>query len=305
MKAFARLKGIKRIFSLIAVCAVALLLTGCGASLTVYDYTADGVRYHMYELSVDNSVVDGMEKTAVADKDGKKYSVKRYFYELFTGFGYELVDAEQTDKAYTVRYRKPAIGTPDLFKYGSKVEFKTEYKENPFVRTYKSVSPNPFNGLREAYDEVEPYRSSTVLEQLKNGIVARDEFGEWKVIFPSVRDAFPYVRGADPDGLPLNYVFSGARRMTPSGITVGSGDRTAQYMFKRYFDRTATTVEFEYRRAVPYGWYLIALAAGAATIGIIVLATRKKKHKPTLLERFPYNPEEYRDYDNNLPSNLY
>ena len=93
--------------------------------------------------------------------------------------------------------------------------------------------------------------------------------------------------------------------MESSGTAVKSGDSTA-YVFTRYFDDTDTYMEYEYKRAVSYGWYMTAIAAGAIVFGVIILVTRtkKQKQKPTLLDRFPYNPEEYRGYDDNLPANL-
>ena len=296
--------GTKRVFALIALCFAAVALSGCGASLTVYDYTENGVRYNEYELSIDNDIVQKMERTATTDRDGNKYTVKNYFYALFTGFGYELVGAQKTETVYIVRYRKAVTDISDLEKLGSPVKFVTTHTENPFVRTYRATSQNPFNGVRETFDNVAPLTSTNVLEQIKNGIVARNEYNELVVVFPSVYDAFPYLKSVDPSGLLLNYVRTGSRRMESSGRAVGIDDKTSSYVFSRYFDDTETTVDFEYTRPVPYGWYTVAVAAGAATLAIFVLATRTKKQKPTLLDRFPYNPEIYRDYDSNLPSKL-
>ena len=118
-------------------------------------------------------------------------------------------------------------------------------------------------------------------------------------------DAFPYLKDADPDGLLLNYSRVGSKRMESSGTVARTDGKNSEYVFSRYFDDAQTTVDFEYRRPVPYGWYLTALGAGAVTLAVFLIITRAKKTKTTLLDRFPYNPEEYRDYDNNLPSNLY
>ncbi|MCH5165346.1 MAG: hypothetical protein J1G01_02985 [Clostridiales bacterium] len=294
----------KRVLALIALCFVAFALSGCGASLTVYDYTEDGVRYNEYELTIDNDIVQKMERTATLDRDGNKYTVKSYFYALFTGFGYELAGAQKTETVYIVRYRKVVTDLSDLEKLGSPVKFVTTHTENPFVRTYRATSQNPFNGVREAFDNIAPLTSTTILEQIKNGIIARNEYNELVVVFPSIYDAFPYLKGLDASGLLLNYVRTGARRMESSGRTVAIDDKTSNYVFSRYFDDTRTTVDFEYKRPVSYGWYMVAIAAGAVTLAIFVLATRTKKQKPTLLDRFPYNPETYRDYDSNLPSKL-
>lgn len=305
MKALCRASKLKRLILLAVLCFSAVMLTGCGASVTVYDFVSDGTLYSMYELEIDRDTVERMEATAATDDDGEKYTVETYFFRLFTGYGCELVDASSTDKAYTVRYRKQAVGgKPELYETGQNVEFTTTHTENPFVRTYTAVSPNPFNGVRAAYDAIDPNRSSTLLERIKNGIVVRNEYDERSVVFPSIDAAFPYLKGANLDGLLLNYERGGSSRMKSSGQSTELGDKTSRYTFSRYFDLNDTQIAFEYRRPVPYGWYMTALAAGAVTIVVLTLVTRtkKQKQKPTLLDRFPYDPEEYRDYDSNLPS---
>ncbi|MDE5593724.1 MAG: hypothetical protein K2I75_07320 [Clostridiales bacterium] len=288
---------------LIAICAAALLLTGCGATLSVYDYTEDGVRYHMYELSIDEDVVANMERTAINDADGSKYTVQGYFARLFDDYDYTLVSASHADGKYTVRYRKQVTDGGELAALGTKVDFTTTHTENPFIRTYVATAANPFNGVREAYDNVQPLRSSTVLERIKNGAVAHDAHGETVVSLHAIDEAFPYLKSVNPDGLLLNYVRYGSDRMESSGSKI-STDRGTAYVFSRYFDDTDTYIQYKYKGAVPYGWYMVAIAAGALTFGLIILLTRAKKDKPTLLDRFPYNPEEYRDYDSNLPSKL-
>lgn len=298
-----RIKKSKRIIILITVCLTALLLTGCGATLSVYDYTEDGVRYHMYELSIDEATVSKMDSTAATDADGKKYTVQSYFARLFADYGYALVSASHADGKYTVRYRKQVSDGGELAALGTKVEFTTTHTENPFVRTYTAVSANPFNGVRENYDNVQPLRSSTVLERIKNGAVAHDEHGETVVSLHAIDVAFPYLKSADPDGLLLSYVRYGSDRMESSGQKVKNDNGTA-YVFSRYFDDSDTYIQYVYKRAVPYGWYMVAIAAGALVFGLIILLTRAKKDKPTLLDRFPYNPEEYRDYDSHLPTKL-
>lgn len=283
------------------VCLAALMLTGCGASLTVYDYTNDGVRYNVYELAIDNDVVEQMEKTAAENKDGEKYTVTSYFHELFTGFGYKLVGAAQTETQRILRYSREIKSESELYKEGTAVEFTTTYTENPFTREYTAASPNPFNGVREAYDNARAGQSSTVIERLKNGIVARNEYHEWVTLFPSVTDAFPYLKDKNPDGLLLNYARNGSARMDSSGVATEIDGDNSKYVFSRYFDYAESTIEFDYMRPVTYGWYMVALAAGGITLAVFVIATRTKKQKPTLLDRFPYNPEEYRDYESHLP----
>lgn len=272
-------KKSKRIILVVALCLAALLLTGCGASITVYDYTEKGVRYNMCELNIDADTVEKMERTAALDGDGNKYTVEQYFFTLFGDFGYTLVSASNTKQGYTVKYRKAVVGSGDLTSIGTAVEFTTTHTENPFIRTYTSVSENPFNGVRQNYDNVQPLHSSTVTERIKNGAVAYDENGEVVVSFPALEQAFPYLKGLNPDGLLLNYVRYGSDRMQSSGTKIKDGGGTA-YMFSRYFDDTKSYIHYKYKRAVPYGWYITAIAAGALVLAVLLLVTRKGK-KPT------------------------
>lgn len=294
-------KKLVRLFAVAAICFSAAMLTGCGASLTLYDYTEDGKRYNVYELAIDADTVHQMEATAASDADGKKYTVPDYFFSLFNGFGYELKSAEMNTDGFVASYIRLVSTEPDLFKTGTTPEFTTTHTENPFVRTYTSSAENPYNGVRAAYDRVLPDQSSTLIQQLKNGKVTIDDNGDRTVVFPSVQDAFPYLKGMDVDGMLLNYARTGSSRMDSSGRKK-IYDGAEYYVFSRYFDDTDSAIEFKYKRPVTYGWYLVALAAGGATVAIIAAATRTKKQKPTLFDRFPYNPEEYRDYDSHLPT---
>ena len=282
-------------------------MSGCGASLTLYDYVEDGVRVNEYELTIDRATVERMEKSAITDDDGNHYTVQGYFRELFGSYGYELVAASSTDSGYTVRYKKSfADGvTPELYEItGNMLSYETQITRYPFTAQVTRTADSPFNGLRQAYDGVtDPNVSGRIIEQLKNGRVAFDEYNERIVIFPAVQDAFPYLQGVDPDRLLLNFAVDGSSRMDSSGMKGTINKRNSRFTFSRYFDTTERTIEFQYTRPVPYGWYIVALLAGGATVGIILLLTRTKKQKPTLLERFPYNPEEYRDYDSHLPMN--
>lgn len=299
------IKSPKRVIFVLLAAVAAFMLTACGASVTVYDYFgSDGQRYNAYELAFDADTVRNAESTAAFAADGKRYTLASYLNELFDDFGYEFDGAQSVAGGYTVRYRKAVNNDGELYRAGSAVEFKRTYTENPFVRTYTEVSPNPFNGVRETYDNIEPTHSSTILERLKNGAIAFDEFGEPTIGQPAIDVAFPYLKGADLDGLPLRYVRYGTERMSSSGTSTNVGDNAAAYVFTRYFDNTDTEIAFEFKRAVPYGWYMTAIVAGAIVLTVFVLVTRTKKQKPTLLDRFPYDPEEYRDYESRLPLNM-
>lgn len=309
---------LRKTIAAIVVALAALLLTGCGASVTVSAYTENGTRYNEYTVEIDRAVVQKMEESAIEGDNGEKYTVSGYLFELFSGYGCELIDSGARKDKFFVIYRKAFSSVEDPSKKPSPAAFvtdsrlhditeqifyETDLTRNPFVRHYTSVSPDPFNGIRQAYESVLPGQSATVIQRLKNGLVTTIvSTGERVTLLPSVQDAFPYLKGADVSGLELRYAYLGSKRMESSGKSVEVNDDYAQYIFSRYFDSSEREIAFEYSRPEVYGWYLVALAAGGITIAVFVLVTRTKKQKPTLLDRFPYNPEEYRDYETRLPS---
>ncbi len=315
MGASACIKKLRRAAVVLAVVLAAALLTGCGASVTVTAYDENGVRCNEYTVRIPTAAVENMEKTAATDGNGEKYTVGGYLALLFTGFDCTLVDSRITDKEYVAVYKKTFSDRPPktvepagfvsesrLRDIAEQISYSTDLTRNPFVRHYRSVSVNPFNGVRAAYDSVRPGQSATVIQRLKNGLVSTDAAtGEQIVMLPSVQDAFPYLDGLDVSGLLLNYATVGATRMDSSGKKRELDSDSAEYVFSRYFDDTEREIVFEYSRPEVYGWYLVALAAGAVVIAVFVIVTREKKQKPTLLDRFPYNPEEYRDYETRLP----
>lgn len=294
-----------------------MLLVGCGASITVSAYTEDGIRYNEYTVAIDGELVEKMENTAATDRDGEKYTVSGYLFELFSGYDCTLVDSSYRNGNYVAVYKKAFYGEraenaePAAFVSDSRLRDISEQisyttnltARNPFVRRYRSVSKNPFNGVRAAYDNVSAGQSATVIQRLKNGLITSIvSTGETVVLLPAVQDAFPYLKGADVEGLRLNYSSVQSKRMDSSGRATEIDDDYSQYVFSRYFDDAERDIVFEYDRPEIYGWYLTALAAGGLTVAIFIFVTRQKKQKPTLLDRFPYNPEEYRDYETRLPT---
>lgn len=310
-------KKLRRIVTVLAIVISAMLLSGCGASVTVSAYSENGVRYNQYTVEIPLEIVEKMEKTAARDGNGEKYTVNGYLFELFNGYDCELVDAGYNKGAYFAVYRKAFRDEPSekvepaAFVSGSRLRDISEQLQlqersltrNPFVRTYRDVYVDPFNGVRAAYENVRPGQSATVIQRLKNGLITTVvATGETEVLLPSVSEAFPYLKGADVSGLELRYSTVGSKRMNSSGRSVEINDDYSQYIFSRYFDMSEREIALEYERPEVYGWYLVALAAGGITVAVFILVTRMKKQKPTLLDRFPYNPEEYRDYETRLPS---
>ncbi len=269
-------KAIKLI-AVVCVAVVAMLLTGCGASISVYDYTENGVRYNEYEVTIDNAVVAEMERTATTDRYGETYTVASYLESLFGEYGYSLVDASKTDVAYTAAFRKAIAGEPELYRVGNAVEFVTETDSGAFVRTYTASAKNPFDGVREKFDALESGQAYTVLDRIKFGVTAHDEYNEPVIVFPSVYTAFPYLDGMSPDGLRLDYSRNGSSRMKSSGAAIELGNKTSKYTFSRYFDGTDNVIVFEYKRPVPYGWYAVAVAVGGIVLAIFAIVVKRKR----------------------------
>lgn len=277
----------KSLLRRLALCAALIAITaaifvGCGASVAVYDYTDGGVRYNEYEISVEDSAIELIEQDAAVDKDGNKYTLSGYLYALFTEFGYELTEATDVDGVYTVKYRKAVYGASELDRYGTAVEFTATSTSDPFVRTITSVSPNPFNGLRKSYDSIQKGRSSTILERIKNGLTVFDENRDTTTVFPAIDEAFPSLRSMNYDGLLLKYVRVGSDRMESSGVATPIGNRTVRYEFVRYFDDSETQITFEYKRAVPYGWYVAAILIGAGVFAAVTYAATKKLRRKSI-----------------------
>lgn len=272
----ARRKKALRTITVVCVILVALLLTGCGARISVYDYTENGVRYNMYEVAIDNAVVAEMERSASVDRYGEKYTVAGYLEDLFAEYGYALVDARKTDVEYTATFKKAVSGEPELYRVGNPVEFSTARNADPFVAVVTAKAQNPFDGVREKFDSLQSGQPSTVLDRIKFGVVAHDEYNEPVIVFPSVYHAFPYLDGISPDGLRLDYSRNGSSRMKSSGTVTALGNNTSKYTFSRYFDYTENIIVFEYKRPVPYGWYAVAVAAGGLTLATIAIVIKKK-----------------------------
>lgn len=273
---FLRARPVK-FLTLLSLLISAVMLTACGASVTYYEASEGGVSYNVYELSIDLDTLEAMENSAALDRDGNKYKVSEYLLELFTDFGYELKEAYSDEAGYRAKYRKAVSGSPELFKLGTAVEFTTTYSENPFVRTIRAQSQNPYNGVREYYDELDDVNGATLIGRLKYGLTVRNEYGEKTVAFPSLYAAFPYVKSVNPDGLKLIYKRSGSSRMLSSGSAKKLNNKTSEYTFMRYFDTTETYIAFEYKRPVPYGWYITAVAAGAIVLTVCVTVINKKR----------------------------
>ena len=124
----------------------------------------------------------------------------------------------------------------------------------------------------------------------------------YKVVCPSFFAAFP-AAGNYADLVLQNFWYASKKMNVvcdgeyDTTDEYGNIDRkTSSYLFSKYLHDGETFVEYEYFRADPTGWYLVALLGGGLAVLIVIgvakyADTQKKKpQKPTLKEQFPYDP---------------
>ena len=124
----------------------------------------------------------------------------------------------------------------------------------------------------------------------------------YKVVCPSFFETFPAA--GDYADLVLHNFWYASKKMNVASD--GEFDTTDEYgnldkkgslyLFEKYANEGETFVEYEYFRADPTGWYLVALLCGGLAVLIVIAiaksvdAQKKKTPKPTLKEQFPYDP---------------
>lgn len=295
----------KKIAIIIVTVMCAFMLTSCGAKVNVYSYTSSDGYHNDVEIVLPKNVVNAMQDgAAINPETNEKWTVNEYFTELLTSeltnFGYELDYAIWEERGgynaiFTRVYADDEI--TDLVELtGVAYEMEYEHVDKMFTRDYTATMNNPYNNARTAYDAIAQDSSDTLAAVIKNGLFVSNA-----QLFPSLQQAFPALADYNMDALQLSYTMYDYARKSSSGEKRVSGDG-AWYTFTRNFDEEQRTIDFAFATPVSWGWYLVALLATGATVLAIYLITREKKQKPTLLDRFPYNPETYRDLDDNLPA---
>lgn len=284
---------------------LALSLTACsGTSVSlVTSSTATGSR-HQLEIRVPNAALNELQNSATY-REGTRAKWKLADYltllcsmvQLGDGSQYEYVQTypDGSDTVFIlIRDFTPSDDGDD-----DEDDVQTTVKDYFFFYTVEVTQPNPFNGLRLSYDEAAPGQNANIMQMLKNGIGTTVD-GVWVSLLPPIAEAFPYIKTCNLDELKLNLYLSGSNRMASDGTKIRTRGG-AYYMWERKFDTADTSITLQYYRPNSLGWNIVAILAAGITVTVILLVTRnnKKKHKPTLEERFPYDPNKP---DENLPS---
>lgn len=294
----------KLIVCIVSLCA-ACTLTACGASVSMYTGSTASYYTQTLEIRLPASVYNVMEKTA-AVKPGTyaRWKFTEWLYALSqlvsfsdgTSYEYDgyMTDPKNNDFVAQLT-RKIPIDAAD----GSDEESETSQTVKNYFYAYavEVTQPNPFNGLRTDYDTAAPGQNGSVTQMIKNGIgyYREDVYVE---VLPSLAKAFPATAGYDPGSLKLNLYLNGSSKMVSTGTKVTIDSKT-YYLWERAFDDREETITYKYYRPNSLGWNITAIVAASAVAGIILLATRGKKQKETLLERYPYDP-----FDSGSGSNL-
>lgn len=305
----------KKILTLCALVCCAVLLTGCGASVDVYAYAYDGGYANEVHIRLDLQATDAMNASSIeaypqADEVSglRAWTVEEYFTELMTsptvGLDYELLstikDGELT-MAFVKRFATSAeLDTNNLYAVPDVVSTTTT---NGFLYHRVRTRENPFNGLRTAYDE--SFDSTGFIGKLKNGMgYYVDEEGSdryYHHLFPSLVTAFPIAETYDLSDIGLNYIEIGNARRGNNGYEVSASPQSSYYVFERNFDYEYSQVIYDYNTVNTVGWYILAVVIGGIVLLAILFFTSKKKPKSGLVDKFPYNPEKYKDINSNLP----
>ncbi len=142
------------------------------------------------------------------------------------------------------------------------------------------------------------------------GFWADDKGNVYTKLLPGLTEAFPAVNlDAYTNVLLRNYWYASKKMNVNYDNKVGAADSDGTpdtygvyYLFEKTVGEGDTTVEYEYYRADPTGWYLVAIAVGGLTVLIAYLVARNKKRRQEkqppakVQDSFPYDP--FADYFN-------
>ena len=313
----------KVIASLLLSVAVLFSLCGCGLDIELREVrNNDGWTFNRLDINLKSSLVEKLEATA-SNNGVKKWTVGDWisaYMEVVSdmyGFRYEYDGSYNENGVKTYRYNSIVVKEKDNDDYLTEALTLTgeqKVKEGFFIRRINVVRDDRFKWwIREFEDAYErfimggkdPNDNTTLM-----GIIL---FGcgyntgnplTYVEILPAFTDAFPaadfntYTQTALHDlwyaSVKMNV--SSSRRDYDRDI-YGNPTNTQKvyYIFDRKADDGETFVEYMYYRANPVGWYVVAILAGGAVVGLIFLGcylNDKIKSKPKVKteDLFPYDP---------------
>ncbi len=278
---------LKRVIAVLFIVLCACMACACGASVDyMYEATDDAYVYR-YVVHVDGALKSELEESATQASATARWTLDSYFSRLayFYGMDYEYEITSTHDYKFTRTIKKDEFGpdggeTDDDTSSDDKIKVEIA-KTGFFYRTIKVTEPSPFNGVVESYHDAEP---GSLFYTLKNG----------DSTIPSLSGAFPKIADyADEEGqLKLNFLTKNSRDfITPDRVII---DGELWYKWENEFTEDEQYLVYTYRRPNPIGWYVVAMAIGAAIVTLILVLTRKSSKKPRM-EKMVTGPIRYHE----------
>ena len=307
-----------KLISVLCVVLVCSLFCGCEASIDLYDMQDEDAWYFDLDVTLSEELDSALKKSATDSvKHGHKWKVGEWLNDYFAVtsrlFGYTyLYKGEYTLSGGKKTYSFTDITVPkarteqnahivDGLTYDSEPQVTT----NLFVRTINVVRDDRYNfWVRSLEDEIAKgdggEGASTLMGIILYGVGYYTAV-DGETVYVEELPAFTKAFGVKLDGyteiMLTDFWYASAKmnvntRYRPIA-TNGGG---AFYIFDKTVGDGDTEVAYEYYRADPTGWYIVAAALGGATVGIVILLAYLKKRRelkkmrPKTRDEFPYDP---------------
>lgn len=327
----------KKLIVVLLACLFAGMLAACDAGVDVYEAADEENWYFNIDIKLNKMLVNSLDANAAykVNNNFEKWSVEDWLNEYF----YQISNIYKMDYKYDSEY----VGNDSNYKYYAfslliprdsnlkdmlTLESNPTYKDNPFLRTYSVTRDGRFDYWRNefvsAYDR---YKSGNEIKEdytsltgvLINGlrIYSANEQTAGAVYDDKLKEYYTpklesflasFNMGADGFSSYTNFVLDNYWQASKN-YKMNSDDafKIDQFYNFYYFHQTMgsqnTPINYTFYRAIAYGWYIVAMLAGAATLGIILLICKYKKDKPKPQAGTPYTM--YGTYMNNNPNNPY
>ncbi len=314
------------------VCALivvlALALTGCGAAVDVYEQQDEDTWYFIVDIRLERLLVETLEESAAdSEKYGRDWTVEDWLRDYFEviadyhGFLYRYdgmtVDASQGNQhCYRFTVNASKADSSEEVRTALTLEGESHQKTNLFLRTISVVRDDRFNWWINEYADVlrrfendspSPMDGASMMGIFLFGSTVWTGNGDQLVAqqeLPGFSEAFPAAQLHRYTEIALKNFWYASQKMNvsyddkiPAVDENGTVDRRGvYYVFAKDAGEGDTVVEYDYYRADPTGWYLVALVGGGLAIGLVILIARmqtkrQNKQPPAKPEdSFPYDP---------------
>lgn len=315
-------RTIKSIFCALIVVLTLFSLVGCGMEVDVYEQQDEDNRYFMIDFCPDDSLIATLEDGAAqSERHDGTWTLENWLCDYFAiiaelqGFTYRYDKYIDDGVLYSFTVTVPKDTAGEEIRDKLTLDSEMSIKTNLFMRTINVVRDDRFNVWISEYEEVlERFESDSPVPSDNATMLGIFLFGcgsytgaEGEIYeeeLPGFTDAFPAAKPERYREVVLQNFWYASRKMNVNcddRAYVRDSDGTVDksgvyYIFRKEAGDGETLVEYEYYRADPTGWYIVALAGGGIAIGVVILVARyrdKKKHTPPpaqVKDLFPYDP---------------